>query len=400
MSSSNLDIHINLPTSGTNRATLDFRQFPYKGKPSSGVNSKYYKAVLNDLAFKIPLLLSTKLQVENVYFLAEYVDQQFFDFVDEILSELARNTIVNDRTKIRLSTIPQVLDGDFFKKLSSANINCLIYRNLSFMQEILNKLKTGFDDKLVKESILEAKKNIEHVGVELIYAIEQEDNFRKELEVIKELQPNHISAYPANLRKKESKILDLVKSITRKNRTANPELRERTNQVLNKTLEFLGYQQYHIYHFSNQKNFRYKLYDFTENNYLGLGVAAVTRFINDEGKRVHIVNIDDSNKYTKLSLSGQNLSAYSKEMSFRKCIHEYIANNLKTVRGLSKSEFKELFGLEIDILLPGLLEALTKYNYLENGKDIIRFTEKGIVVAENLIESFKCTEHAMKRALR
>lgn len=174
------------------------------------------------------------------------------------------------------------------------------------------------------------------------------------------------------------------------------------NYVKNK-LELAGYEHYEISNFA-QKGY-YSKHNFNcwkQKEYIGFGVSAHSyyeniRFSNTENFSKYInasiedlkacnipnliKNIKEKDKINKIKIIEEIQQKEDKEK-------EYMLLGLRTLKGVSISEFKHKFGENPIYLFRKELEELINENLVEIDLDDIRLTRKGLDLANITWEKF------------
>ena len=240
--------------------------------------------------------------------------------------------------------------------------------------------------------LLARKIGFKNINIDLMIGLPTQtiEDIKESIEKILELKPEHISVYSLIV-EENTKMEKLIEN--GELQLPDEELeRMEYNYVKNK-LELAGYEHYEISNFA-QKGY-YSKHNFNcwkQKEYIGFGVSAHSYYEN-----IRFSNTENFSKYINASIEDfkacniPNLIKNIKEKDKIKIIEEiqqkedkekeYMLLGLRTLKGVSISEFKHKFGENPIYLFRKELEELINENLVEIDLDDIRLTRKGLDLA-------------------
>ena len=224
-----------------------------------------------------------------------------------------------------------------------------------------------------------------NINIDLMSGLPRQtmDKWKKTLETVCALDPEHISAYSLII---EEGTPFAETWGTRQGRIYLPG-EELDRQMYRYTKEYLasrGYERYEISNYAKKgRECRHNMTYWTCGEYIGFGQSAASyvderRFQNPAGKE----------EYRNYARSAYASYKATKPLSLKAREEEYMFLGLRTARGVSREEFKKRFGESF----PGTYEkTLLEYyqqGFMEKNGDRIRLTDKGIDVSNIIMADF------------
>ena len=213
----------------------------------------------------------------------------------------------------------------------------------------------------------------DNISVDLMYGIpnQTQESFRKTLDTVVSIAPEHISAYGLKI-EKNTEFYRNFGTYKFPDSDAQAEFYELCCDYLAKN----GYERYEISNFSkagkeSKHNLKYWLLD----DYIGFGVAAHSCF---EGQR-----IGNSNDY-KAFLQGEDICDQRQTVSKGDYVIEYVMLGLRLERGIDLQEFKETFGIDFKIAYPAT-DKFIKGGFMRERDGRIAFTTGGFLVSNTIL---------------
>jgi oxygen-independent coproporphyrinogen-3 oxidase len=141
-----------------------------------------------------------------------------------------------------------------------------------------------------------------------------------------------------------------------------------------------GYSHYEIANFSKpgfEANHNYCIWK--DNEYLGLGASAYSRFQNQ-----HFNNVFSIENYIRLINSKQDARENIEEITLKDQLVEHVLLRLRIKDGINLSEFQNKFGKSIFEIFNEQINKLSELRLLKVTRDRINLTSKGMDL-ENLV---------------
>lgn len=278
----------------------------------------------------------------------------------------------------------------------------------------INRISIGLQcvqDRLLKiigrihnfEQFLETFKMAREVGfkninVDLMIGLPEQniEDIKQSIEKILELNPEHISVY--------SLIVEEGTKISKKieegfYQLPDEELERMEYSYVKNKLELAGYNHYEISNFAKEGFFsKHNLNCWKQEEYLGFGIAAhsyydnirfsntidLNKYLNAKSKDFEEANIENMIKLVKIN-SLKEIHEVQSELDKKR---EYMLLGLRTLKGVSITEFKQKFIENPIYLFRKELEKLVNEELIEIDLDYIKLTRKGLDLANLVWEEF------------
>lgn len=223
----------------------------------------------------------------------------------------------------------------------------------------------------------------ENISVDLISSIPGQtlETWKKELEKLVSLSPEHISVYQL-----------IIEEGTPFYQTygEHPELlpnEETSREIYLWTGAFLkeqGYGQYEISNYAKEgKESRHNLKYWERGEYLGLGLGAASMIRN-----IRMSNTRDMKTYLEHCGQPKTMRAEVQFLEESQQMEEFMFLGLRKTRGVSKKEFRHAFGRDIDMVYEKTLEKFLENGMLKEQKDRIYLSEEGILLSNMVMSEF------------
>ena len=222
------------------------------------------------------------------------------------------------------------------------------------------------------------------------------EDIKQSIEKILELNPEHISVY--------SLIVEEGTKISKKieegfYQLPDEELERMEYSYVKNKLELAGYNHYEISNFAKEGFFsKHNLNCWKQEEYLGFGIAAhsyydnirfsntidLNKYLNAKSKDFEEANIENMIKLVKIN-SLKEIHEVQSELDKKR---EYMLLGLRTLKGVSITEFKQKFIENPIYLFRKELEKLVNEELIEIDLDYIKLTRKGLDLANLVWEEF------------
>ena len=293
-----------------------------------------------------------------------------------IMDCVKENYSMAPEPEITIEVNPCTVTEEKLQAYKKAGINWISMGVQSFNDESLMVLGRAHDAAQALSAYdMIRKAGFDNVNLDLISCIpgESREKFENSLKTILKLAPEHISVYQL--------IIEEGTSFYNKYGPDSGYMRDEDEEadIYTYTAEFLksvGYEHYEISNFAKE-GFRSKhnMGYWKQENYIGCGAGAVG---NISGRRIR--KHDDIKAYIEDPTGICEEEVLDKTEQQK----EYIMLGLRTVDGISESEYLERYGCRFD---DKLIETLNKYRpeYIIEEKGRYHFTEKGFLVSNAIL---------------
>ncbi|MDR1217700.1 MAG: radical SAM family heme chaperone HemW [Oscillospiraceae bacterium] len=273
---------------------------------------------------------------------------------------------------------PDSITKEDVQALYRAGFNRLSVGVQSANDSVLKSLGRRHDFARAEEAVRDAREaGFKNISIDLIYGLpsQKRDDWADTLSRALALKPEHISCYGLTI--EEGTQLYVFKDSP-----FLPSDDEQADMYLYtvETLSRFGYKQYEVSNFARRgfesvHNLKYWL----GGEYLGFGAAAHS-FIG--GRRYGIVS--DLERYSEGILYDKSIIETSEELSDFEKAGEYLMLRLRTVYGISESEYYEIYHCDMDRIL-SRLRYFESNGWAERHDDNWRFTPTGFLLSNTLI---------------
>ncbi len=240
-------------------------------------------------------------------------------------------------------------------------------------------------EEFLKSYELAREAGFDNINVDLMSALPRQttEKWKKTLETVADLRPEHISAYSLII---EEGTPFAETYGTLQGRIFLPS-EEADREMYHWTKTFLaerGYRRYEISNYAQPgRECRHNLTYWTGGEYVGFGQSAASyvdgrRFQNPAGKEAYLKNA--RNAYA--------IFRKTRPLSLKEREEEYMFLGLRTARGVSREEFRERFGESFPGTYEKKLLEYYRQGFMEKENDRIRLTDKGIDVSNVIMADF------------
>lgn len=314
-------------------------------------------------------------EVDTVYFGGGTPTLLPINEFNRIIDSIYKNYSLTDNVEISCECNPATATLDYFKDMRALGINRLSIGLQSVHDNELRALGRIHSYSDFVDTFKAARDaGFDNISADLMYGIpnQTEKSFEGSIQTLVSLSPEHISAYGL-------KIEDGTPFGKMRENLSLPDEDAEYNMymMLSHYLPENGYAKYEISNFSKQgresmHNLKYWLGD----DYLGFGVAAHSyfggeRFANSRDFFAYLGNAD-------IIESRCNISA-SERMT------ELVMLRMRLSRGVSHSEFFNLFGQRFESLYGSRLKKYIEGGYVVTDENYTFFTDKGFFVSNYIL---------------
>ncbi|WP_035796516.1 radical SAM family heme chaperone HemW [Butyrivibrio sp. MB2005] len=410
-----LGIYIHIPFCIRKCLYCDFLSFS-KGRAQQAL---YFDALEKEI------LIATKdcreYEVDSVFFGGGTPTSVEPECIVRIMNVLRDNFQIKNDAEITMECNPGTADYEALKKYREAGINRLSIGLQSANDEELKRLGRIHDRSMFEDCYKNAvKAGFENINVDLMSALPGqsleawEDNLRYVCDL--EPAPQHISAYSLIIEEgtpfyemygddSEENSIDYASHVQAGSRDdcrlplpdedTERKMYHRTEEILSAH----GYHRYEISNYSeNGKECSHNLRYWQGGDYLGVGLGAASLM---KGERFH--NTSDFERYIEVlgnalpdKVDGDNdrvqllsdIREDIEKLDEKAKMEEFMFLGLRLTEGVSASEFKDRFGIEIGEVYGDVIEDLREKELLEWEGDMIRLSSAGLDVSNYCMAEF------------
>lgn len=304
--------------------------------------------------------------------------------MEDILQKIYEIFEMEKRPEITIEVNPGTVDEEKLQCYRENGINRLSIGLQSVNDEKLRLLGRIHTYQQFVDSYELARKNgFENISVDLISSIPGQtlQEWKTELETVAAKNPEHISVYQL--------IIEEGTPFYEKY-AEHPELlpdEETSREIYLWTGKFLketGYEQYEISNYAKPgKESRHNLKYWERGDYLGLGLGAASMVHN-----IRMSNTKDMNIYLQRCMQPKTMREDVQFLEEPRQMEEFMFLGLRKTRGVSKKEFRHIFGREMDMVYEKALGKCLENGMLLAHKDRIFLSEEGTLLSNMVLSEF------------
>lgn len=359
-----IGIYIHIPFCKKKCFYCDFTAFPNL--------ESWIKPYFENLKKEIKLYQKNmNVEIDSIYIgggTPTYVDYKYIKELVDLLEKF-------DLSHVKEFTIeanPNSLTLEKLKAYKSMGINRISLGVQSFDDEVLKKVGRDHNKEIVLKDIENIRKaGFDNLSLDMILNLPSGNfkSIKKDLEIIKKINPEHISYYSLIL-EKGSYFYSLYKK--NKLELMDDDLERDIFSYIEKYLKNLGLNRYEISNFSKKsyESYHNKKY-WSEGGYIGFGLGAAGFLSN-----VRYNNVKNFVKYEKLIKEGKFPIEFREFISKEEREKEYIIFKLRESQGINLKEFENKFGHSLLKKYRKIIEKFYKEEFFEIDQNI-KFTHKG-----------------------
>ncbi|NLK98552.1 MAG: oxygen-independent coproporphyrinogen III oxidase [Epulopiscium sp.] len=301
-----------------------------------------------------------------------------------ILQSLFHNFNIKSEAEITIESNPGTLDLEKLQLLKECHVNRLsiglqAYQN-SFLKD-LGRIHTV--EEFVQNYYLARSLGFNNINIDLMFSLPNQtlEDWMDTLKNVTLLNAEHISCYSLTIEEDTPfGQWEAEGRIKLNDAEADRAMYHYAGWYLNK----MGYKQYEISNFSKAGfSSQHNLVYWTYKPYIGMGLGAHSFY---NGERYH--NTYNLDQYIKLSGSIADLKEDAENISLPMQYAEYMFLGLRLLEGISVEQFNHTFQVSFEKLFGKKIEKLVKLGLVENNKNIIRLTPKGLDVSNTVFAEF------------
>lgn len=369
MATDKLGLYVHIPYCVRKCNYCDFCSLP-NGRDA--VPDAYIDALCKEIA---SYQSDTKRMLDTVYFGGGTPSLLSASQVGRIMAEIRKTFVLSDFPEITFEANPGTLTYDKAAAFKSLGFNRVSVGLQSIHENEMKKLGRihDYQDFLTSFKLLRDA-GFDNINVDLMYGIPYQtpDSFRRTLDAVVALSPEHISAYGLILEEgtplyRERDCLPL------------PSLDEECDMydIACDVLSRSGYVHYEISNYAREdKRSRHNLLYWTLSEYIGVGSSSHS-FL--DGVRYY--NTDDVSEYIEKSLCG-NLTHSECEVDLA---FEYVMLALRLRDGFLLSDYEERFGASFTVGKEDVISRLSEAGLITLTDGRLALTERGFYLSNSIL---------------
>lgn len=304
--------------------------------------------------------------------------------MERILQKIYEVFELEKRPEITIEVNPGTVDEEKLQCYKANGVNRLSMGLQSVKDEKLRLLGRIHTYQEFAESYELARKvGFDNISIDLISSVPGQtlQGWKEELEIAAVQNPEHISVYQL--------IIEEGTPFYEKY-AEHPELlpdEETSREIYLWTGRFLkeaGYEQYEISNYAKPgKESRHNLKYWERGDYLGLGLGAASMVRN-----IRMSNTKDMKTYLERCDKPKTMREDVQFLEEPRQMEEFMFLGLRKTRGVSKKEFRRIFGREMDMVYEKALHKCLENGMLLEHKDRIFLSEEGTLLSNMVLSEF------------
>ena len=304
--------------------------------------------------------------------------------MEQVLQKVYEVFELEKRPEITVEVNPGTVDEEKLQCYKKNGVNRLSMGLQSVKDEKLRLLgRIHTYQEFVESYELARKVGFDNISIDLISSVPGQtlQEWKEELETAAAQNPEHISVYQL--------IIEEGTPFYEKY-AEHPELlpdEETSREIYLWTGKFLkeaGYEQYEISNYAKQgKESKHNLKYWERGDYLGLGLGAASMVRN-----IRMSNTKDMKTYLERCDKPKTMREDVQFLEEPRQMEEFMFLGLRKTRGVSKKEFRRIFGREMDMVYEKALHKCLENGMLLEHKDRIFLSEEGTLLSNMVLSEF------------
>lgn len=381
VSRKDLELYIHIPFCIKKCNYCDFLSFP----SSEEEREEYVQCLINEIEQTGNLLDKNTYAVRSIFIGGGTPSLLSGEQMERIMQAVRKGFVIKEGAEITMEANPGTLTEANVFSYKKAGVNRLSMGLQSADDSCLHLLgRIHTWEEFLKSYELARKAGFENINIDLMSGLPGQtiEIYKKTLEKVMALRPEHISAYSLIL--EEGTPFGESKEIQKKipDEETDREMYQLTKDVLLEN----GYERYEISNYAIKgKECIHNLGYWSGTPYLGFGLGASSYF---EGTRFS--NEKDLEKYKKKPYVPFMMREDYTVLSEKDEMEEFMFLGLRKRAGISEEEFKERFKVDIKDIYGKVIAKYEEMDLLEwtdEGK-MLRLTDAGIDVSDYIFCDF------------
>lgn len=383
MKKRNLELYLHIPFCVKKCNYCDF--FSASGTPKE--QADYVSAMIQEIQSYQEL--SGEYEVQTIFLGGGTPSLLTPEQIEKIFTTIYHIFSVNENAEITMEMNPGTVDIEKLHAMKAAGVNRLSIGLQSAQNEelkMLGRIHTF-------EEFLETWKLVEQAGfknrnIDLMSALPGQtiESYEDTLSKVLALEPEHISAYSLIL--EEGTVFYDWYEKGKLDRGAWKLPSEEEEYAMGElTIQRLAEAGMHRYEISNYaksgKECRHNLGYWERTEYLGIGAGSSSLI---KGERFD--HIRDRKAYIEKIRNGESILIDREILSVESQMEEFMYLGLRKIEGVSRTDFQNYFGKNVDDVYGEILDKLEEEQLVEFSGDRIRLTHRGMDVSNCVLAEF------------
>lgn len=289
----------------------------------------------------------------------------------------------SDSIEFSMEANPGTTDLEKLSVMRQGGVNRISFGVQAFQNTLLTGIGRIHDTDDVYRSLDNARRaGFDNMSIDLMFGLPNQtlDMLAESVDKALELELPHYSIY--SLKVEEN---TLFHTMYQRNQLPLPDEEDELNMylLLMERMKAAGYKQYEISNFAKPGfESRHNMTYWRNEDYYGLGAGAHGYI----GRQRH-VNIKGVNPYNEAANKGlPRLESF--EISREEAMEDFLMVGLRVLDGVSRSRFREQFGISMEEVFAGPLNKMVGAGLLDATEDGYKLSSKGILFGNDVFGEF------------
>ncbi|GIP01772.1 MULTISPECIES: radical SAM family heme chaperone HemW [Paenibacillus] len=289
----------------------------------------------------------------------------------------------SDSIEFSMEANPGTTDLEKLSVMRQGGVNRISFGVQAFQNTLLTGIGRIHDTDDVYRSLDNARRaGFDNMSIDLMFGLPNQtlDMLAESVDKALELELPHYSIY--SLKVEEN---TLFHTMYQRNQLPLPDEEDELNMylLLMERMKAAGYKQYEISNFAKPGfESRHNMTYWRNEDYYGLGAGAHGYV----GRQRH-VNIKGVNPYNEAANKGlPRLESF--EISKEEAMEDFLMVGLRVLDGVSRSRFREQFGISMEDVFAGPLNKMVGAGLLDATEDGYKLSSKGILFGNDVFGEF------------
>jgi oxygen-independent coproporphyrinogen-3 oxidase len=309
--------------------------------------------------------------------------------IGQIINGARERFTLAENLEITLEANPGTVTLESLQGYRSIGVNRISLGAQSFQiptLKVLGRMHSPQQVEAAVESTYQA--GFENLSLDLMFGVAEQDpaSFRADLSAALNLQPTHLSAYGLTIERGTPYFSAFRRGALKlPNEDLIIEMMEDLFSVTAKN----GLGRYEISNFAKPGfEARHNLAYWNGDDYLGLGAGAHSfcRSIGKHGTRWS--NYALPAKYSEESRAKGQAEGWREQLDLKNAIFEFFFLGLRKTAGVNTTDFETHFGEDFRAFFPNVVELLIAEGLIEFAGQTLKLSNRGLMVADSVIENF------------
>lgn len=383
MKKRNLELYLHIPFCVRKCNYCDF--FSASGTPKE--QADYVSAMIQEIQSYQEL--SGEYEVQTIFLGGGTPSLLTPEQIEKIFTTIYHIFSVNENAEITMEMNPGTVDIEKLRAMKAAGVNRLSIGLQSAQNEELKMLgRIHTYEEFLETWRLTEQAGFKNRNIDLMSALPGQtmESYEDTLSKVLALEPEHISAYSLIL--EEGTVFYDWYEKGKLDRGAWKLPSEEEEYAMGElTIQRLAEAGMHRYEISNYakpgKECRHNLGYWDRVEYLGIGAGSSSLI---KGERFD--HIRDRKAYIEKIRNGEPILIDREILSVESQMEEFMYLGLRKIEGVSRTDFQNYFGKNVDDVYGEILDKLEEEQLLEFSGDRIRLTHRGMDVSNCVLAEF------------